>query len=430
VRRSRDEDNQCERRADAWWKRSPAELAENSGLVWRGAVSDGSLARVQWLAATPGAAQNRWRARRRSRTPEDVSSTFSRRTLLQGSGASLLFAATSSALPFAESATSGISPWIAKPPNGFQPLVLPGRVMRVNKRGDFAQYMQPNELWPKPEPAKHMLERVLTGLLGGTSIKEALSRVIHPEERVAVKVNGIAGQNGATMAFNFEFLAPLVEGLIELGVKPHAITVFEQFPKFLAGCRVNVGKHQLPEGVRAEYHGNRDVKMPAVRVFHRVETKFVRQVTDASAVINLSMMKDHSLCGFTGALKNMTHGQIVNPHDHHAHLCNPQIPLLYNHPVLRSRVRLHVIDALKIIYDQGPLDTNPQRRLPYGALFASTDAVAMDRVGWHLIENARKEHGLPSFEKVKRSPGYILTAGELGLGVADLNRIRIAEEEV
>lgn len=376
------------------------------------------------------AAQIRWRAGPRSRTPEDVSSTFSRRTLLQGSGASLLFAATSSALPFAESAANGASPWVAAPPSGFQPLVLPGRVMRVNKRGAFGEYMQANELWPQAEPAKHMLERVLTGLLGGTSIKEALSRVIHPEERVAVKVNGIAGQNGATMAFNFEFLAPLVEGLIELGVKPEAITVFEQFPKFLAGCRVNVGRHQLPEGVRAEYHGNRDVKMPAVRVFHRVETKFVRQVTDASAVINLSMMKDHSLCGFTGALKNMTHGQIVNPHDHHAHLCNPQIPLLYNHPVLRSRVRLHVIDALKIIYDQGPLDTNPQRRLPYGALFAATDAVALDRVGWHLLENVRKDHGLPSFEKVKRSPGYILTAGELGLGVADLNRIRIAEEEI
>jgi uncharacterized protein (DUF362 family) len=275
-----------------------------------------------------------------------------------------------------------------------------------------------------------MLERGLTALLGGTSVKDALARIIHPNERVAIKVNGIAGQNGATMAFNFEFLAPLVDGLIQLGVAPDAITVFEQFPKFLAGCRVNVGKYQLPHGVRAEYHGNRDVKMPAVRVFHRVETKFVRQVTDASAVINLSMMKDHSLCGFTGALKNMTHGQIVNPHDHHAHLCNPQIPLLYNHPVLRSRVRLHLVDAMKIIYDQGPLDTNPERRLPFGALFAATDAVALDRIGWEVIEGARKEHGVPSLEKVKRNPAYILTAGELGLGVADINQIRVTTEVV
>src|SRR5690606_3447326 len=104
-------------------------------------------------------------------------------------------------------------------------------------------------------------------------------------------------QNGATMAFNFEFLAPLVDGLIALGVAPERIIVFEQFPKFLAGTRANVGKYQLPAGVRVEYHANRDVRMPGVRVFHRVETKFVRQVTDASAIINLTMMKDHSLCG-------------------------------------------------------------------------------------------------------------------------------------
>jgi uncharacterized protein (DUF362 family) len=352
-----------------------------------------------------------------------------RRALIQGTGASLILAATSAAAA-AASAQARAESWVAQPPAGFSPLVLPGRVVRVNKSGAFGSFMQKNELWPEAQPAKQMLERVLTELLGGTSIREALSRVVHPSERVAIKVNGIAGQNGATMGFNFEFLAPLVDGLLELGVAPAAITVFEQFPKFLAGCRVNVGKNQLPAGVRAEYHGNRDVTMPAVRVFHRVETKFVRQVTEASAIINLTMVKDHSLCGFTGALKNMTHGQIVNPQDHHAHLCNPQIPLLYNHPVLRSRVRLHIADALKIIYDQGPLDTNPARRLPFGALFAATDAVALDRIGWQVIEGARKEHGLPTLDKMKRNPAYILTAGDLGLGVADLNQIRLVTHTI
>ncbi len=341
-----------------------------------------------------------------------------------------MLAATSLALPAAAAAGAGLEQWVSKTPAGFVPLALPGRVVRVNKRGAFGSFMQKNELWPQAEPARAMLERTLTSLLGGANLVQALGRVVHPSERVAIKINGIAGQNGATMAFNFEFLAPLVSALIELGVAPEAITVFEQFPKFLAGCRVNVGSYQLPPGVRAEYHGNRDVAMPKVRVFNRVETRFVRQVTEASAIINLSMIKDHSLCGFTGAMKNMTHGQIVNPQDHHAHLCNPQIPLLYNHPVLRSRVRLHIADALKIIYDQGPLDTNPERRLPFGALFASTDAVALDRVGWELIEAARKEHGLPTLAKVRRNPDYILTAGELGLGVANLDQIRVTTEEV
>lgn len=374
--------------------------------------------------------QNRWRQAVRSRTDRRVNPPVNRRALLRGTGASLVLAATSLALPAAADAGSGLTDWIAKAPPGFVPASLPGKVVRINKHGAYGSFMQKNELWPEADPARLMLERALTSLLGGATLRQALRRVIHPTERVAIKINGIAGQNGATMAFNFEFLAPLVDALIELGVAPEAITVFEQFPKFLAGCRVNVGSYQLPQGVRAEYHGNRDVKMPKVRVFNRVETRFVRQVTDASAIINLTMVKDHSLCGFTGALKNMTHGQIVNPQDHHAHLCNPQIPLLYNHPVLRSRVRLHIADAIKIIYDQGPLDTNPDRRLPFGALFAATDAVALDRIGWQVIEGARKEHGLPTLDKVRRNPDYILTAGELGLGVADLNQIHLTTEEV
>ena len=382
------------------------------------------------MAANWRGAENHWRVEARSRTDPGVTLALNRRTLLRGSGASLVLAATSLALPAAAAAGAGLEQWVSKTPAGFVPLALPGRVVRVNKRGAFGSFMQKNELWPQAEPARAMLERTLTSLLGGANLVQALGRVVHPSERVAIKINGIAGQNGATMAFNFEFLAPLVSALIELGVAPEAITVFEQFPKFLAGCRVNVGSYQLPPGVRAEYHGNRDVAMPKVRVFNRVETRFVRQVTEASAIINLSMIKDHSLCGFTGAMKNMTHGQIVNPQDHHAHLCNPQIPLLYNHPVLRSRVRLHIADALKIIYDQGPLDTNPERRLPFGALFASTDAVALDRVGWELIEAARKEHGLPTLAKVRRNPDYILTAGELGLGVANLDQIRVTTEEV
>src|SRR5690606_27079874 len=130
----------------------------------------------------------------------------------------------------------GLEDWIARPPPGCVPASLPGRGLRVNKRGDCGSFMQTNEMWPKPEPAGLRLERALTSLLGGATLRQALGRVVHPSERVAIKVNGIAGQNGATMAFNFEFLAPLVEALIELGVAPEAITVFEQFPKFLAGC--------------------------------------------------------------------------------------------------------------------------------------------------------------------------------------------------
>jgi uncharacterized protein (DUF362 family) len=287
--------------------------------------------------------------------------------------------------------------------------------------------MQPNQLWPKAAPAKALLESALCKLTRESTLVAALGRFIHSADRVAVKVNGISGQRGATMAVNFELILPLVEALLQLGVPAPNVTVFEQYPSFLAGTRVNVGAHRLPAGVRAETHGNKRATMPEVTVFNRVKTRYVEQVTNATAIIDMTMMKHHSICGFTGALKNMTHGQIVNPHDHHAYLCNPQIPLLYNFPVLRSRVRLHIVDACKIIYDEGPLDTNPAKRVPHGAVYAATDPVALDRIGWDVIERERKERGVPSLAGIQRNPGYILTAGDLGIGVADLNQIRLLE---
>ena len=56
-------------------------------------------------------------------------------------------------------------------------------------------------------------------------------------------------------------------------------------------------------------------------------------------------------------------------------------------------------------------------------LDASTDPVALDVVGWELIEKLRKENSLPTLEAAARKPTYIQNGGELGLGVFDKNAI-------
>ena len=156
-------------------------------------------------------------------------------------------------------------------------------------------------------------------------------------------------------------------------------------------------------------------------------TRYCRQFTEATAVIDIGQMKDHGICGFTGAMKNITHGTILNPHDYHAHNASPQIAQLYAQDIVKSRVRLHIADVFKIIYDEGPLDTNPNRRIPQEALYVSTDPVALDVVGWALIEKVRKDNWLPTLKDVGREPSYIKVAGELGLGVFDKNKISMRE---
>ncbi|MBN1607626.1 MAG: DUF362 domain-containing protein [Polyangiaceae bacterium] len=330
----------------------------------------------------------------------------------------------------AVSEQSGIEAWVAEPPAGFAPLKRPGQVVKVSKGSSASDLMQQNQLWPKPEVARSMLERAMTEFTGASDLVGAMRRFISPADRVAIKVNGIAGQSGFTMAVNFELIQPVVQAVLAVGVAPERLVVYEQYPNFLSGTRINIKGNKLPPGVQARFHSNRLAKMPQIRVFKHIPTKYVTFLTDATAVIDMTLIKDHSICGYTGTMKNITHGSIINPHDHHTHQASPQIALLYNHPIVTSRVRLHITDGFKIIYDQGPLDKNPRRRILHGAVYVATDPVAMDTVGWKVIDDARQAHGLKTLAEVRREPKYIDTAASLGLGIRDMNQIRLRQVQL
>jgi uncharacterized protein (DUF362 family) len=351
---------------------------------------------------------------------ERVDSTLSRRRFLGNAAALAGVAAGSSAL--AESTAMAAAPanLAATPPAGFVPLSEPGKIVKVSK----SDTLMPNKLFPKEDVARTMLERVMTELTGETDINKAMSRFIHKDDKVAIKMNGIAGQTGATMATNKELILPIVAAVLAVGVPAGNIVVYEQYNSFFNGTRVNA--KNLPAGVLTAIHANKDATMAEIKVLG-IRTKFVRPLTDATAVINVALIKDHSICGYTGCLKNITHGSTINPHDFHAHNASPQIAALYAQDVVKSRVRLHITDGFKLIYDQGPLDKNPERRVPHDAVYATTDPVAMDVIGWGEVEKWRKNKGLPTLAKAGREPTYIRVAGELGLGVADKEQIRMRE---
>lgn len=328
-------------------------------------------------------------------------------------------------------AKGSLESYIAKPPTGFSPLNTPGKISKVSAKGDFTSFMQPNQLWPKPEVAKALLEKALMEFTGANNLTAAMGRFISRDDVVAIKVNGIAGQKGTyTMATNYEVILPVVEAVLALGVPASKVTVYEQFPDFLAGTRVNVRKWQLPAGVATGTHNNRDHSMPDIKIYQGIKTKYARLFTEATAVINITMIKDHSISGYTGALKNITHGNVNNPHEHHANQASPQIAMLYNHPIVTSRVRLHITDAFKIMYDKGPLDKDPKTRIPHGALYVCTDPIAMDTLGVKIVNDERRARKLPSLKDAGREPRYIQTGAELGLGVHDLNQIRLQSSEV
>jgi uncharacterized protein (DUF362 family) len=307
----------------------------------------------------------------------------------------------------------------AQPPAGFVPLSAPGRVVRVKKAG----CLEANNLFPKPDDAKEMLRRGLEELTGKADMAEAVKLIVHPADKVCVKVNGIALQN---MATNKELVLPFVDAMIASGVPATNITILEQYPGFMHGTRIT--SNSVPAGVSVVWHSNNDATMDWRDIpGTQRHTKFVRALTESTALINFALIKDHSICGYTGALKNMTHGCSVNPQDFHDHHASPQIAILSAQDVLRSRLRLCVFDGFKLMAHGGPLYKHPEYVIPHEAVYVSTDPVAIDSIGWAEVEKARAGFHLKSLTDEGRAPLYIQAAADLGVGIADSSKIVLRE---
>jgi len=345
-----------------------------------------------------------------------MSHVMSRRAFLEGTALAASAVLTSADLLGADPPAG----WAASPPAGFVPMAAPGKIVKVSK----SDVLQPNKLFPKPEAARQMLERAMLEFTGETDLGKAFARFVHKDDKVAVKLNGIGAQTGASMGTNKELVIPIVEGLVASGVPATSIVVYEQYTSFLNGTRVR--EKDLPKGVKTVVHGNNAPATAREIRVDRIRTKFVAPLTDATAVISVDLIKDHAIQGYTGCMKNMTHGSIINPSAFHA-AKSPQIALLYAQDVIKSRVRLHITDGFKLIYDGGPLDSKPQCRVPHESVYVATDPVAMDTIGWALLDKWRQDKKLPTLAKAGREPTYIHDAANLGLGLGKLDDIAMRE---
>lgn len=343
-------------------------------------------------------------------------SIATRRAFLRGAAGAAAAASVLHSIPASAKTAVNLA---AHPPAGFSPFAAPGRVVRVKKSG----CLESNNIFPKPDDAKEMLRRAFEELTGKADLAEAAKLFVHPDDKVCVKVNGIALQN---MATNKELVLPWLDAMIRSGVPATNITVLEQYPGFMNGTRIT--SRNVPAGVSVVWHSNNDATMDWRDIpGTQRHTKFVRVLTESTALINFALIKDHSICGYTGSLKNMTHGCSVNPQDFHDHHASPQIAILSAQDVLRSRLRLCIFDGFKLMAHGGPLYKHPEYVIPHESVYVSTDPVAMDSVGWAEVEKARAGFHLKTLTDEGRAPLYIQAAADLGVGIADPSKIVLRE---
>jgi uncharacterized protein (DUF362 family) len=263
-----------------------------------------------------------------------------------------------------------------------------------------------------------MLDRAVQALYGSDSPLEAWKKVARPGEVVGLKVNGLAGRGNSTNAVLVDVIC---ERLREAGIGERDIVIWDRLNSDLesAGFRIR----SEPGHIRC--FGN-DVGgyEEDLTIYGSVGCRLSRTLTQAcGAVINLPVLKDHGIAGVTLALKNMF-GAIHNPNKYHLNACDPYIADVNMLPPIRQKVRLHICDATTAQYEGGP-SFMPQWTWPFNGLLVAQDPVALDSVGWRLLEEKRAEKSMKSLAELGREPRYIATAADANhrLGTNDPRQI-------
>jgi uncharacterized protein (DUF362 family) len=144
-----------------------------------------------------------------------------------------------------------------------------------------------------------------------------------------------------------------------------------------------------------------------------------------SGQINFPVLKDHGIAGITCSLKNH-YGSIHNPNKYHDNGCDPYIADLNSLEQIRKHQRLIIVDCLRVQFHGGPA-YHPAWATDYGAVLFGTDPVAIDTVGYGIVEDLRMNAGIEPLKGSKREPIYIQTSAQYGLGNSDPEKIELKE---
>lgn len=325
---------------------------------------------------------------------------------------------------------------------------FPGRVVEVRHDGAI------NDRYEIDSAAvKTMMEAGMTRLVGGGDVDSAWKRFFTRDDVVGIKVNpvgrkakpGEAGRvNAPGVISSPEVLLETVRCLHEyVGVPKRNIIVFERYAnefrdagyeevmrtrpmdgvKWYASAFQYDNEQTAIDGQNSGAGRDRNVVGYDPDVFvsmgfappeadrrderrHRTHLSIIvtRMV---NKIITIPNLKDHKSAGVTIALKNMSHGMNNNVARSHVagiyrlngttsgpNQCNTFIPTAVNQRPLLEKATLHICDGLIGVYEGGPGNWN--RSWGYWlrkSLFFATDPVAMDHVGWDIIDRKRLELG-------------------------------------
>jgi hypothetical protein len=336
----------------------------------------------------------------------------------------------------------------------------PGRVVEIRNSGMIKNNIK------NRDAIRTTVARGMSELTGSSDAVEAWRSFFEPGDVVGVKMNPVGNPLANSSS---ELMLEVIDGLKAAGVKAQDIVVFERYrDEFItAKMHESVPPEVAWTGLGIGYNAKQvDIKGDDLKTgnLDRVtgydpDEFMVMELVGAGAdpkddrtrrshlgllvtrrvnkIVLLPVLKDHGSAGITGALKNMSHGLVNNVNRSHStpdtNVCNQFIPQVVNHPIIRQKCVLHIMDGIKGVYQGGPSAWRADWTWENNALLFATDPVAMDHVAWRYIDAKRAEKGLPpvaasgraGLDPLKkegfdiRQPQHIRLASHLGLGVFD-----------
>jgi hypothetical protein len=305
-------------------------------------------------------------------------------------------------------------------------------------------------------------------LTGADHAVDAWRSFFEPGDVVGVKMNPVGNPLANSSS---ELMLEIIDGLKAAGVRTRDIIVFERYRDEFVGANMHTA---VPDGIEWTGLGIRynamqtDIKGDDFKTgnLERVagydpDEFMIMELVGASLdpkddrtrrshvgllvtrrvnkIVLMPVLKDHGSAGVTGALKNMSHGLVNNVNRSHStpdtNVCNQFIPQVVNHPIIRKKCVLHIMDGIKGVFQGGPGASRADWTWENNALLFATDPVAMDHVAWRYVDAKRKEKGLPpvgacgrlGLDPLRtegfdiRQPQHIPLAAHLGLGIFDFN---------
>ena len=276
-----------------------------------------------------------------------------------------------------------------------------------------------------PIEAAKMLEAGLDNLSPDGLGHDFLASLFPIGQVIGIKVNTLAGRRMSTSP---QLVYSLADIFHEIGHKKSDIIIWDRRERELisAGYAIRTGGSDYRCFATDTTGTGFSRRLYNYKSIGSMVSRIQAELTNLT--VNFPVLKDHSLAGLSGCLKN-NFGTIHNPNKYHANFCDPFQADLLALDIIGGKQKLAVFDAIWVQYNNGPGFVNHWTE-EYKAILLATDAVALDTVGTEIIDRLRTKRGLGRLKDSGREPIGIKTAGKDRLGCADLNDIEWVTIEV